>query len=499
MTVTTPMTPTTVAGGGYGGYDRQPMNIDLDSLKKKVKPKRCEADIFRDGFRHFLQSGDYSDLTLECEGKEYRVHRLLLAYSSEYFSRLLLSNFQEGRQTYIHLRFPDPAHVFPLVLQFIYQGHVTIAEDNVIPLLAMADHYLVQELQQMCSDFVNQTLSRDNALARLKRAIDFNSEEVVLKCLFITARNFSHASLGKADYTFLPVDIFMLLLHHRYLAVKSEQHLFNTVCTYVEAHRDDLTEEQINELMEAVRFRWLSYEQLEEAARNALVPRHLLVEALMAILRDQKYPDLKPLHEDNPRLQERVSYGIEFEYQSGVENNDIFWWIGTNSGTDSWQNPGLCGRIKVAISSIEKGDPTSLFFQDPSEFWTKDVPASWVQLDLGPNRAVVPTFYTVRHGGTFKADSLRTWDFQGSVDGTGWSLLRRHVNDESLNDLFATHTWPIEGQTKAYRLFRILQTGHNSSNHNFLVLSGLELYGALYEGNIEEINRDLHDAHLAYS
>jgi hypothetical protein len=31
------------------------------------------------------------------------------------------------------------------------------------------------------------------------------------------------------------------------------------------------------------------------------------------------------------------------------------------------------------------------------------------------------------------------------------------------------------------------------------VLSGLELYGALYEGNIEEINRDLHDAHLAYS
>jgi hypothetical protein len=51
------------------------------------------------------------------QGKEYRVHRLLLAYSSEYFSRLLLSNFQEGRQTHIRLRFPDPANVFPLVLQ----------------------------------------------------------------------------------------------------------------------------------------------------------------------------------------------------------------------------------------------------------------------------------------------------------------------------------------------------------------------------------------------
>jgi hypothetical protein len=31
-----------------------------------------------------------------------------------------------------------------------------------------------------------------------------------------------------------------------------------------QAHHDSLAEEQINELMEAVRFRWLSYEQLEE-------------------------------------------------------------------------------------------------------------------------------------------------------------------------------------------------------------------------------------------
>jgi hypothetical protein len=54
----------------------------------------------------------------------------------------------------------------------------------------------------------------------------------------------------------------------------------------------------------------------------------------------------------NSRLQERVSYGIEFEYQSGVENNDIFWWIGTNSGTDNWQNPALCGRIKVGLDVV---------------------------------------------------------------------------------------------------------------------------------------------------
>ena len=94
----------------------------------------------------------------------------------------------------------------------------------------------------------------------------------------------------------------------------------------------------------------------------------------------------------------------------------------------------------------------------------------------------------------YRADSLRTWDFQGyfkkdvsdvvgSIDGKAWILLRKHVGDTSLTDKWATHSWDIhyEGTPQAFRYFRILQTGRNSSNHNFLVLSGIELYGDLYE------------------
>jgi len=152
-------------------------------------------------------------------------------------------------------------------------------------------------------------------------------------------------------------------------------------------------------------------------------------------------------------------------------------------------------KVRVEASSIEKGEPEHLILRDVPcpELWTKDVPASWFLLDLGPDRALLSTYYSLRHGGNYRADSLRTWDFQGSVDGSSWTLLKRHTNDDSLNDLFATHAWPVEGQTKAYRMFRILQTGHNSSNHNFLVLSRISLYGVLYEGNIEEINRHLEE------
>jgi hypothetical protein len=60
-------------------------------------------------------------------------------------------------------------------------------------------------------------------------------------------------------------------------------------------------------------------------------------------------------------------------------------------------------------------------------------------------------------------------------------VLSRHRDEEVLNSNFATFTWTIYTCIKPFRYFRLLQTGHNSSNHNFLSLSGIEMYGELYE------------------
>jgi hypothetical protein len=70
--------------------------------------------------------------------------------------------------------------------------------------------------------------------------------------------------------------------------------------------------------------------------------------------------------------------------------------------------------------------------------------------------------------------------YQGSEDGKEWHVIRKHTMDCSLNGPFATKSWPVDCQHQ-FRFFRVLQTGHNASNNNFLALSGIELYGELYE------------------
>jgi hypothetical protein len=63
-----------------------------------------------------------------------------------------------------------------------------------------------------------------------------------------------------------------------------------------------------------------------------------------------------------------------------------------------WVNPHEKQEIHVTASSIEKGSPHHLVDHEPSELWSKDVPASWFCVNLGAKRTVSPTYYTVRHG-----------------------------------------------------------------------------------------------------
>jgi hypothetical protein len=144
------------------------------------------------------------------------------------------------------------------------------------------------------------------------------------------------------------------------------------------------------------------------------------------------------------------------------------------------------------MSSIEDGsNPSRLVEQSDdgrTENNTEVLPDSWVSVDLGKDRSLVPNYYCARHGydssGAFR---LQSWDFEGSNDGSNYTALRAHRNDNSLPDqAFSVAAWKVEGVKQAYRYFRIRQTAKNSGNgysrrsaDRCLCCAGIELYGML--------------------
>jgi hypothetical protein len=111
---------------------------------------------------------------------------------------------------------------------------------------------------------------------------------------------------------------------------------------------------------------------------------------------------------------------FEFHEKSTEFFNGIIGWIATNNeeSTDDapvFRNPHRSGKVKVHSSSIAKGSRWMLVDKNPQQVWTDDIPLSWFSIDFGPHRLVTLTYYSLRHGGNYKADSLRTWDLQGKL------------------------------------------------------------------------------------
>jgi len=183
----------------------------------------------------------------------------------------------------------------------------------------------------------------------------------------------------------------------------------------------------------------------------------------------------------------KVSNGVRLCFESAFDTNGVLYYLGTNGGTGEWRNPHEGGRVVANMSTCVSGTAKSLVERDcRKNTHTDNSVGQWVSVDLGEGCTLVPDYYCLRHGYQNTHNQLRSWQLQGSPDGSNWTVLREHSNDSWVQAGFSTGAWPLPAeavQGRSFRHFRILQTGQNSSNHQHLMCSGIEMYG-LFDGPV---------------
>eukprot|EP01083_Nonionella_stella_P224105 798025_1 len=181
--------------------------------------------------------------------------------------------------------------------------------------------------------------------------------------------------------------------------------------------------------------------------------------------------------------QMRMGNPIGFGYASDFDENGIMFFLGTDSRTREWKNPGLPGGAVLVTSSVLFADSEPAFAivgRSVVRCVTTAVEYSWFCVDF-QNCWVEPTQYTLRHYSSWESEALRNWVLEASSNNFSWHILSRHVNDKHLKGKGASYTWTIKDKRKRrFRFFRIRQTGLNSNKHLYLSLSGLEFYGKLH-------------------
>ncbi|KAH3763084.1 hypothetical protein Pelo_5074 [Pelomyxa schiedti] len=181
---------------------------------------------------------------------------------------------------------------------------------------------------------------------------------------------------------------------------------------------------------------------------------------------------------------------VEFTFSSNWDHQGAMWWLGTtpdprhNPGnhTPNYVNPHDSGLVIASWSCANEGAPQNALERDHNgSNNTTNVANSWWQVDLRPcGGSVRPSKYSIRHdvnGG----HCIRNWELRGSNDGTTWTTITRHANDKTIVAQFGVGSWDAAPPTptSSFSVFRVVMTGLNSSNQNYLMVGGFEIYGLL--------------------
>lgn len=388
---------------------------------------------------------------------------------------------------------------------------------------------------------ISHFLSFSNCVDYLQEGIKFYSEELKEASKTQVLQNFQEIHKNpesSAALTNLPYEIVKAIISSDELKVDSEKSVYSFVCDYVFSEGDKkkpLTNDQIVEIFGLVRWPFLSHSDLLEAAGNPKLAfcKDMILEGLSVQLaehnkpRDYEYrviraprsfylaptsstpqgktktkaPEMpirllsrsqnnwksySKIENSRPRPPQeffRVSRRseTEFLYSHDFDENGAFFYLGTYGKRQEWRNPHLLGLVQCFSSSIASGKIDDIVCRGMSNFKTKNEMGSFVAVDLGLNRSLKASAYTIRNGSS-SLNTMLSWQFEGSVNGTDWTVLdrRMHSNAEEvkyLSEKGVTSTWGLASSDRNYRVFRIVQIDKNASGNTILSLSCFEIYG----------------------
>lgn len=109
------------------------------------------------------------------------IHRHILIAASKYFEALLGPSFYEGDHDEFTLYGVDGA-TLKMIVDFCYTGHISLTDENVGKILAIASSVQLDLLEAKCQQFYNNQLSVSNCVQKFSSSIDLHPRALDVIC-----------------------------------------------------------------------------------------------------------------------------------------------------------------------------------------------------------------------------------------------------------------------------------------------------------------------------
>lgn len=150
-------------------------------------------------------SGDptFADFVFLIKGKEFKVHKNILAAASAVMHRMFTNNMEESRSNLCKLDHFDP-EIFGKFLECIYNGKLPDDFTNYArEIYSIADYYGIDKLKELAKNEVSETIDVANAFDVFKWSLHFGCDEILADSWEIIKRFVhDHSSAFQSKYVF---------------------------------------------------------------------------------------------------------------------------------------------------------------------------------------------------------------------------------------------------------------------------------------------------------
>ncbi|XP_058035937.1 kelch-like protein 18 isoform X3 [Ahaetulla prasina] len=228
------------------------------------------------------RQGKLCDVTLKVGDHKFSAHRIVLAASIPYFHAMFTNDMMECKQEEIAMQGLDPSALEALI-NFAYNGHLAIDQQNVQSLLMGASFLQLQNIKDACCSFLKERLHPKNCLGVRQFA-----ETMMCALLYDAANRFVHQHFVEVsmseEFLALPYEDVLELISRDELHVKMEEQVYEAALSWIRYDREQ-REAFLPELLSRIRLplcrpQFLSDRvQQDDLVRNCYKCRDLVDEA----------------------------------------------------------------------------------------------------------------------------------------------------------------------------------------------------------------------------
>ena len=154
------------------------------------------ADNIREDIKSLYQDDSLADVTITCDGKEFRAHKVILASQSPVFKKMLEIDMKEKRSGVIEVPDITPA-VMSDLLAYLYTGTAPHVDTLARELLNAANKYELPRFLSICETTLVSKITANSVLEMLILAELHETETLKNACLGFIKCNY--ASISKLD------------------------------------------------------------------------------------------------------------------------------------------------------------------------------------------------------------------------------------------------------------------------------------------------------------